>query len=206
MLKSISAILLSVVLIIGPALADARQNEQDVTTPCNAHLGSITSTDPHDYERYFERAKVPAVAAKIANQKLANTVALIAIAPVTPDEYKTIFSGSKDKGTQGITESQQREIEAVQQTLKEKFNKDHGDRDFDKNGYKKALQDKKASYVIVMGHNEEGLLRLLDGNTLYLDEIVASARPDQRVILISCDSETGVSNKQVAGTNKRKGN
>ena len=201
MLRNFSAILLSAALLFEPAFA--QQSEGNITTPCNAHLGSLTDTAPHAYEKYFEWAKVPEAAAKFANERLPNTVETIAIAPVTPDEYNAIFGSGKDKAAQSLTEAQQKEIETVQETLKEKFHKDHGDRDFDEKGYKKVLQDEASSFVIVIGHNEHGMLRLLDGNLVFLDDIVAGARPNQRVILISRDSAKHTSNKELAATINR---
>jgi hypothetical protein len=201
MLKRFSAIFLSTVLFVGPGLA--AQSPNNITTPCNAHLDSIGSTAPHSYERNFEWAAVPEAASQSANEKLSNTVDMIAIAPVTLDEYKTIFLHGTDKDTKNVTEAQKTEITAVQSELKAKFGRDHGDRDFDEKNYKNVLQAKTASFVIVIGHNEQGQFRLLDGSSLFLDEIVASARPNQRVILISCDSTNQVSNKKLAATINR---
>jgi len=127
----------------------------------------------------------PKTAAPDAGAKLPNTVALIAVAPVTVKDYRTIFSRSKDDEAAGVTEAQQKEIEAVESTLKAKFGKDTGDRDFGGNNYKKALQAQSASFVIVIGHNERGFMHMLDGSRVFLDDIVGAARPDQRVIMIS---------------------
>jgi hypothetical protein len=204
MLKRFSAILLSVALFLGPIPRMAGQDDDgQITTPCNAHLASITSTEPNAYEKYFEWNKVPRAASQLANEKLPNTVETIAVAPITPDEYKTIFVRSKDKAAQNLTEAQSREVAGVQATLKSTLGKEHGDRDFDKDNYKKVLQAKAASFVIVIGHNEHGSLRLLDGNILFLDDVVRGARPDQRVILISCDSAKQVSAKDQAATINR---
>src|ERR1700722_7321492 len=98
MLKRFSAIFLSTVLFAGSLPGMAGQDDgRQVTTPCNAHLASITSTEPHAYEKYFEWERVPEAGLKAANEKLPNTVETIAVAPVTPDEYKTIFLRDKDK-------------------------------------------------------------------------------------------------------------
>ncbi len=203
MLQRFSAILLSTALFLGPVTGMAGQDDDGITTPCNAHMGSIGDTDPHAYEKYFEKEKVPQAALPLANEKLPNTVETIAIAPVTPEEYKILFVHDKDKAAQNLTEAQSNEVTGVQSALKDQFGRDHGDRDFDKDNYNKVLQAKAASFLIVIGHNEHGRLRLLDGNSVFLDDIVASAKPDQRVILISCDSAKQVSKKEQAATINR---
>jgi hypothetical protein len=194
MLRKLTAVLLAFVILLAPALSAASQaDEREVTTPCNAHLASLSANSPFAYEKYFEWAKAPKVAAADANAKLPNTVALIAVAPVTAKDYTTIFSRGKADDSARITEAQQQEIEAVQTTLKEKFGRDEGDRDFSEKNYKKMLQAQSASFLIVIGHNERGFMHLLDDSEIFLDEIAGSARPDQRVIMISCDSASYVS-------------
>jgi hypothetical protein len=192
--RKLTAILLSFVILLAPAFSVASQAEKrEVTTPCNAHLASISDKSAFAYEKYFEWAKAPKIAAANASAKLPNTVAVIAIAPVTSKDYQTIFSGGKAADSAGVTEAQQKEIEAVQATLKAKFGKNEGDRDFSEKNYKKMLQAQSASFLIVIGHNERGFMRLLDGGEIFLDEIAGSARPEQRVIMISCDSASYVS-------------
>jgi hypothetical protein len=198
MAKKLTAVLLSFALLLAPALSTAAQTEKRaVTTPCNAHLASLTDNSPHAYEKYFEWAKAPKIAAADAGAKLPNTVALIAVAPITAKDYTTIFSrGNADDG-KGVTEAQQKEIEEVQATLKE-FGKDRGDRDFSEKNYKKMLQAQPASFLIVVGHNEHGFMHLLDGSTVFLDDIARAAGPKQRVIMISCDSASHVSSEAAA--------
>jgi hypothetical protein len=199
MFKRMSAVFLSLVLLLAiPRRAVPQDEGRSITTPCNAHLAALSETGPHAYEKHFEWAKTPSAAKEFAEKALPNTVDLIAVAPVTAEDYQTIFRTSQ-KPVQ-VTEAQRKEIESVQNALKADFGRDEGDRAFNKADYKKVVQAKTASYVIVIGHNENGMLRLLDGNLLYLDEIVASARPEQRIILISCDSAGHVSNAQIAGT------
>ncbi len=204
MLRNLSAVLLSIIIFNGPEHALFGQNDGDISTPCNAHLGSITDTQPHAYEKYFEWTQVPKAATALANQKLPNTVDIVALAPVTLDEYKRLFFHGKDKDKQTVTEAQRTEIERVRSTLKANFGKEQGDRNFNERTYKDVLQAKTASFVIIVGHNEHGMLHTLDGGSLFLDDIPASARLNQRVILISCDSASAVSNKRVAGTITRK--
>jgi len=201
MFKRIAAIVLSLLFVSVPQGSFASQDEMhSITTPCNAHLASISETAPHAYEKHFEWAKTPSAAREFAEKPLPNTVALIAVAPVTAEDYQAVFGHGKNKTKASVTEAQRKEIETVQNTLKADFDRNEGDRAFTQADYKKVVQAKTDSFVIVLGHNEEGMLRLLDGSLLFLDEIVASARSEQRVILISCDSASHVSNNQVAGT------
>jgi hypothetical protein len=201
MLKRIAAITLSLLFVSLPLTAyDSEDQSRSITSPCNAHMAAISETAPHAYEKHFEWTSTPSAAKEFANKPLPNTAALIALAPVTAEDYQAIFGHGKNNQQGGVTEAQRKEIEAVQGTLKADFGADEGDRTFNKTDYKKALQAKNASFVIVVGHNENGMMRLLDGSLLYLDEVVAAARPEQRVILISCDSASHVSNSQVAGT------
>jgi len=202
MLRKLTAVLLAFVILLAPSFTLAGQDdEREVTIPCNARLASLSDNSPFAYEKYFEWEKAPKVADADASAKLPNTVALIAAAPVTAKDYKTIFSGGKADGGAGVTEAQQQEIEAVHATLKAKFGKDEGDRDFSGKNYEKMLRAQSASFLIVVGHNEGGYMHLLDGGKVFLDHIAAAARPDQRVIMISCDSASYVSSPAAATIN-----
>jgi hypothetical protein len=180
-------------------------DDELISTPCRAHLVSLGAAEPHAYEHYFEHDHVPAAASEIANAKLPNTVAVIAVAPVTEADYRSVFGDGNNKDqSQGISPAQAQEIKAIRATLKSDFGRDAGDRDFNEANYKTVLQAKAASFVIVIGHNEHGDLHLLDGSTLLLDDVVRGVRADQRVILISCDSSSVVSGKGTAATINRK--
>ena len=200
--RKLIVVLLSFIILIMPGYFLAGQTErQEVTTPCNAHLASLSDNSPHAYEKYFEWTTTPRVAVDVANAKLPNTVDVIAVAPVTAKDYTTIFPHDDKDAIQTVTQAQQTEIEAVQSTLKATFGKDQGDRDFNDKNYKQILQTKSSSFLIVIGHNEHGMMHMLDGTTLYLDEIATAGRPDQRVILISCDSADYVSSENAAAIN-----
>jgi hypothetical protein len=204
MLNRMSASVLSLLLVGFPqGTLSSQEDARSITTPCNAHLASISETTPHAYEKHFEWAKTPSAATEFASKPLPNTVELIAVAPVTAQDYRAIFGHGKTATKANITEAQRKELEGVQKTLRADFARDEGDRAFNKADFKRVVQAKTASFVIVIGHNEGGMLRLLDGGVLYLDEIVASARPEQRIILISCDSASRVYNTQVVGTIER---
>ena len=202
MVKRLSAIVLACALVLCQMPESYAQANDAITTPCNAHLGSLASDDRFAYEKFFEHLSVPAAAAQYANTALPNTVSIIAVAPVTDDEYKTVFYSRSSK--EALTAAQTAEVANVQATLKQKLGRAYGDRDFVGTRYKTVLQANKSSFIIVIGHNENGFLRLLDGSVVYLDEIVANARPDQRVILISCESKKRAANATVAGTVDRK--
>jgi hypothetical protein len=202
MLRQLSALLLSFVLTFGQPSDLAAQAGRTVSTPCLAHMATLGSNTPGEYESYFAWSRTPVLAAQFAQAKLPNTVETIAEAPVTASEYRTIFPNSKSPTD--VTALQDKEIQKVKADLTQKLGKSHGDSDFNSDNFKSAVQSKKASFVIVIGHNEGGRLKMLDGHSVYLDEIVASARPDQRIILISCDSANHVSNQKVVGTINRR--
>jgi hypothetical protein len=119
------------------------------------------------------------------------------IAPVTTDDYKQVF------GSKSVTAAQVKEVNHIKKALEERFNRSTGDRTFTDKTFDKTLKATKASFVIVIGHNEHGMLHLLDGSSIFLDDVVTKARQDQRVILISCESASRVSNPKTAGTVKR---
>jgi hypothetical protein len=96
MFKRMSAMFLSLLLLLAiPAPAVPQDEGRSITTPCNAHLASISETAPHAYEKHFEWAKTPSAAREFAEKALPNTVDLIAVAPVTAEDYQTIFGKSK---------------------------------------------------------------------------------------------------------------
>ena len=202
MIKRVAILLLTVCFAWATALAT---DEERISTPCLAHMGSLGAAEPHAYERYFEFDHVPAAASEMANAKLPNTVATIAVAPVTEADYRSVFGEAKSKDQrQGISLGQAREVKAIRATLKSNYGRDEGDRDFNETNYKSVLQAKAASFVIVIGHNEHGQLHLLDGSGVLLDDVVRGVRSDQRVILISCDSSSFVSGNGTAATINRK--
>jgi hypothetical protein len=201
-IKRIAIFLLTAFLACGTALA---ADDELISTPCRAHLGSLGDTQPHAYEHYFEFDHIPAAASDLANAKLPNTVATIAVAPVTEADYQSVFGDRDSKvQSQAISTEQAREVSAIAATLKSNYGRDQGDRGFTEADYKSVLQAKAASFVIVIGHNEHGHLRLLDGKRLLLDDVVRGARADQRVILITCDSSSFVSGPGSAATINRK--
>jgi hypothetical protein len=179
-------------------------DERDITSHCNATLASLGSNQPHAYENYFEWTKAPDQAIKLTTEKLPNTVTTIAVAPVTAHEYNLLFGKSKDKSISRVTAAQNKEIKDVQSALKTRYGKDSGARQFTRDNLEKQLKEEGASFVIIIGHNDQGRFPLLDGKSVYLDDIVTKARPNQRIILISCDSATQASNKQLAATINRK--
>jgi len=200
-MKRIAILLLTACFACATALA---ADEQLISTPCRAHLGSLSATEPHAYEHYFEFDHVPAAASEMANAKLPNTVATIAVAPVTEADYRSVFGDGRSKESQGISPAQAQEIKTIRAALKSNYGRDEGDRDFKETNYKTVLEATAASFVIVIGHNDHGDLHLLNGSTLLLDDVVRGVRSDQRVILISCDSSSFVSGKGTAATINRK--
>ena len=160
MFRKISVIFLCLIFVSNQYVGQAATVEnREITTHCNAAMASLVSTNPHEYVSYFEWLNTPKAASQLANEKLPNTVTTIAVAPVTANEYKKIFAGTKEQGTQGITEAQRKEIRDVKTTLNKSLGRDSGDRDFVASDYKRILENQTASFIIVIGHNDRGTLR-----------------------------------------------
>jgi hypothetical protein len=138
--KRLGAVVLAILFINSPDHALFGQTDEDISSHCQAAMGSIGSDTPHAYEKYFEHAALPELAAKSASEKLANTVDVIAVAPVTEDDYRTIFFSGEDKGKQPVTQAQKDEIESVRKTLKDKFGKTDGARDFGKKNFRRLCK------------------------------------------------------------------
>jgi hypothetical protein len=199
MLRKTAAIVLLLLFLNSSENVLFGKSDDSVESHCQAVMSSLGSKDPRAYERHFEHARVPASAAAYANEKLPNSVDLIAVAPVTENDYKTLFFTKQARTTQSVTKAQREEIERVRSDLDAKFGMKDGARDFGEKNFKEVLSAKPGSFVIVVGHNDNlGELRLLDGGSVFLDEIAAAARPNQRVILISCNSAEKVSDNEAA--------
>jgi len=189
-----------VTVVLMQSEAIAARDDRPVSTPCNAHLSAIGSDDPLEYNKLMEWAKAPAEAFKVAEAKLPNTVEAFVIAPVTKEQYGAIFPASRDK----MTKAQEEEVTQIHTSLNNTLQKEHGDDQFTSKNFGKVLKESKASFAVIIGHNNQGFMPLSDGHSVYLDDIQTQARENQRIIFVGCDSASYVSNKEVAGTIKDK--
>ena len=166
-----------------------------IETHCNEMM-SYLGKDPK-YVKRFYFAEIPPPASKVAETPLRSTVHTFVVAPTTTAEYSTIFA--RESGTSSnkkpipITAAQSDEVATIQVQLKTILKREGVDSQLNEKSVGSAIKDSQASYIILIGHNEEGWFRFLDGSRILLDEIVSSARSDQRVILLSCGSSQRMS-------------
>ena len=183
MIRRLFVAFLSTSLIV--VQASAVPQGRSISIPCSPHLAEL-SGKPLAYEEEVEWDRPPKEAIALANERLPNTVAVIAAAPITQDEYQKVFTANVS--TAKLTSAQASDVINIKQSLKSKLNKDSGDASFTAKQMKNVFGATDASFIIVIGHNEGGRLRLLDGSEVYLDEAVKAAWP-KRVILLTCKSE-----------------
>jgi hypothetical protein len=185
--RTFLASFLTVSMITTPLSSGQRQ----VETPCQAHMSFIGGGE---YFPHFYHEDPPAEAQPVLGKPLHDTVETFLVAPINSDEYVRVF-GQKGSAPATITQAQSTEITKIKQRLQADFHRTAGNRDINGDNYKRVIGDSKSSYVLIVGHNDDGFFHFLDGSTTLLDDLVTAARPDQRLVLLSCKAESRLSNQ-----------
>jgi hypothetical protein len=187
--RTFLTLLLAASIAIAPLSAFA--DERQIETPCQAHMSFIGGGE---YLPHFYHETPPSEAVSVLGKPLRTTVDTFLVAPVDPDEYARVF-GSRGSTPATITQAQSAEITKIKQRLQSDFHRSSGNRDINQDNYKTVINNSKSSYILIAGHNDNGFFHFLDGSTTLLDDLVTAARPDQRLIFLSCKAESRLSNQ-----------
>src|SRR6202030_1976364 len=94
MLRKIGVLILAWATVLVQSEPIGARDDRPISNHCNARLSAIGSDDPLEYNKTMEWAAAPAQALSTASAKLPNPVATMVIAPVTLEQYGTIFPAS----------------------------------------------------------------------------------------------------------------
>jgi hypothetical protein len=191
---------LSWLLVALPLQAPAQN--KPIPSHCQVAMADITG-DNGDYYDNFLYTHPPQDAASIVSAHLRNSVTTFVVAPTNAEQYRNIFkpSGSKAAHPGDLTQAQASELKTVQSSLKEVLGRDRPD-DLSDNSVAARISADTAAFVLVVGHNDKGRLQFADGSETTIDLVAKAARPDQRVIFISCEAARHLTQPNAAGTRR----
>jgi hypothetical protein len=199
-LRKSMASALTWLLIALPLHAPAQ--DKPVQSHCQVAMAGITG-DGRDYFDNFLYTHPLQQAASIASAHLPNAVSTFVVAPTNVEQYRNIFqsSGGNSAPPGDLTQAQASELKSVQSSLKQVLGRDRPD-DLTNNSFAARIKADRAAFVLVVGHNDKGRFRFADGSETAIDLIAQAARPDQRVIFISCEASSHLTQPNAAGTRR----
>ncbi len=131
--------------------------------------------------------------AEISNTLLNPSVDTFLVAPSTSEEYVRIF-GTNGANPQDLTTAQTSEIRRIRQ-MRGDFGQSSGSRNLNSRNFKATIANSQASFILILGHNDRGSFRFVDGSSVLLDDLVTASKPYQRMIIVSCKAEAMLSNQ-----------
>ncbi len=186
--KFVAAILVLVTLLLqsGTSLASEQQNAKPrLYDHCEHALAYIT--DEYQFYKTLYFKQPPKEAISRVDSPQSQVIETIVVAPVTGDEYKNLYF-QKEERDNPLTPVQAAEVAEVKEKLNGTFGLESGDRTINSKNYRDRIKQSKASFVILIGHNDMQHFHFLDGSAIPLDLLLSSVRPEQSLILISCES------------------
>src|SRR5580693_1973117 len=119
--------------------------------------------------------------AAVSNALLKPTIDTFLIAPTTFAEYIRIF-GANESNPQDLTMAQSAEIRRIRRQMQTDFGQAAGNRDLNSKTFSRTIANSQSSFILILGHNDEGSFRFLDGTNALLDDLVTASKPNQRMI------------------------
>jgi len=196
------SIALGLVWLLVAVPVQAPAQEKQVRSHCQVAMESLFG-DGSDYFDDFVFPHVPQESASVADTHLPNAVSTFVVAPMSSEQYRNIFrsSGEGDSQNTELTQSQVSELNTVQASLKKILGRISSD-DLNDKSFAARIKADPAAFVLLVGHNDKGRFRFADGSDTTIDLIAQAARPDQRVIFISCQASEHLSGPNAAGTSR----
>lgn len=199
--KSVSLVL-TWFLVTLPIQAPAQ--DKPIQSHCNALLSGLgRGSHGDDYYDDWVFHNAPKEAATVVSTVLPNTVATFIVSPTNEEEYHKIFKPDSPTSnqTENLTQTQASELRSVKASLKDTLGRDRPD-DLSGNSVAARIRAAPASFVIVVGHNDKGDFRFPDGTSTTIDSMAQAARPDQRLIFISCRAAEYLTQPNSAGARR----
>lgn len=194
------ALALTWLIVAIPMQAPAQ--DKPIQSHCQVAMAGL-SGDGRDYYDNFVFTRQPKEAASIASAPLPNAVSIFVVAPTDANQYRNIFrqTGSNATHPGDLTQAQSSELTSVQVSLKQTLGRDHPD-DLSGKSVESRIKADTSSFVIVVGHNDKGQFRFADGTETTIDSMAQAARPDQRLIFISCEAARHLTQPNAVGARR----
>jgi hypothetical protein len=194
------ALALSWVMVALPLHVPAQ--DKPIPSHCQVAMAGLTG-DGRDYYDNFVFTHVPQPAAVIASASLPNSVSTLVAAPTTAAEYRNIFLPTSRSGSPPaqLTQAQVSELSSFQASLKQTLGRDHPD-NLSKTSIEAQIKADRSAFVVVVGHNDKGRFRFADGTQTTIDSMAEAARPDQRLIFISCEAAKHLTQPNAVGVHR----
>lgn len=180
--------------------SEERQEEEERRVDDALRHGGATPEERQAWEQ--TQASIRARQARNAEKKADDTrnailrpsVDTFLIAPVTSEEYVRIY-GTNGTRPQDLTTAQSSEISGIRRQMQAGFGQSTGSRNLNSRNFKTVIANSHSSFILILGHNDKGFFRFLDGSSAPLDDLVTASKPDQRMIIVSCKAEAMLSNQ-----------
>ncbi len=158
------------------------QEPSGIRSQCDLHLSYLG--DKYDVAGVIGFATPPASALDDANHGLPSTVSTVVIAPTNVDEYNRMFPSSATSGN--VEEIRDVAARLQQMSLA-------AGSDWNGDNFEARLKQSKASYIILVGHNDGGNFIFTNGSNLLLaDMVVTASDQKKRLIVLSCRAKNYV--------------
>lgn len=176
----------------------ARSEEPVLKSPCEGGLrrardeilgGARSASSPLDGKVFADAPE----SVKLFSDQYASTVEVLWAIPTSTSEYRKVYnvaSGGETKATKAL------QIKRYKKEYQKEFGVKGrlvGRKEFDA-----ALAHDRTSIFAIIGHNENGRFRFLDGATANLNELADSCTAKMKLcVFVSCDSNEFIASKGV---------
>lgn len=194
------ALALAWLIVALPMQAPAQ--DKPIQSHCQVAMAGLTG-DGSDYYDNYLFTHLPKQAVGIASVPLPNAVSTFVVAPTDAKQYRNIFrpTGANAAHPQDLTQAQATELTSVQVSLKQTLGRDRPD-DLSDKSVEARIKADPSSFLIVVGHNDKGQFRFADGTETTIDLMAQAARPDQRLIFISCEAARHLTQPNAVGVRR----
>jgi hypothetical protein len=199
-LKKLLALALTWLIVVLPVQTPAQN--KPLQSHCQVAMAGLTG-DGRDYYDNYLFTHLTEQVASIASASLPNAVSVFVVAPTDATQYRNIFRPTDTNTTHpaDLTQAQASELTSVQASLKQTLGRDRPD-DLSDKSVEARIKGDPSSFVIVIGHNDKGQFRFADGSETTIDLMAQAARPNQRLIFISCEAAGHLTQPNAAGAHR----
>ncbi len=164
---------------------------REVTSLCANHLANLSNEIT---DLAFD--VVPPLARQAVRKEYPSTARLFIQLPVSDIDFRKIF------GKKPVSASDKDELRDVREKLKA-VNRNDGDRGVNADNFEKFLGSTKESFVVVVGHNERGTFKFLDGSGEGIGDLAnACAAAGKLCVFVSCQSRSHLDNTGALGLSR----
>ncbi len=158
------------------------QEPSQIRSQCDLHLSYLG--DKYDVAHVIGFTTPPANALEEANRGFPSSVSTVVVAPTNVDEYNRMFPRSATTGSVEEIKDVADRLKQMSLTAASDWNGDN---------FEARVGESKASYIILVGHNDGGDFIFNNGSHLLLaDMVVKASDQKKRLIVLSCRAKNYV--------------